>query len=297
MFVKVINRIFSLFFSEQSRRQFEQVVFIFAIVSFILHFLVIILANSGIFPAGLVGIEGKQNPIISIYTPFTVILLYEIYLLIYYLPKSITIYLGKQYEIVALIVIRKIFNDLGRLTFDNGHYDEPSIKSLIITFVALALILLLIFCYYKLSGNKGIRKDENSCRTTEEKKFVILKKILALCLMGTFVYLFIVSIIDLQRIPFTVNGIIQAMRTVNNAFFFSFFTALILLEVLLLLFTFNLSDKFNKVIRNSGFIISTILLKLSFRVEGKESLILILIAIAFGVAIMGIHRLYEEKLQ
>ncbi|MBC7494638.1 MAG: hypothetical protein H7221_06480, partial [Flavobacterium sp.] len=72
-----------------------------------------------------------------------------------------------------------------------------------------------------------------------------------------------------------------------------FFTVLILVEVLLLLFSFLLSDKFSKVIRNSGFIISTILIKLSFGTEGILNTILIVVAVSFGVIILWIHNKFE----
>jgi hypothetical protein len=39
----------------------------------------------------------------------------EVYLLVYYLPKSTTIYIGKQYEIILLIIIRRIFKDISNL--------------------------------------------------------------------------------------------------------------------------------------------------------------------------------------
>jgi hypothetical protein len=64
--------------------------------------------------------------------------------------------------------------------------------------------------------------------------------------------------------------------------------------VLLLLFSFFLSDKFSKVIRNSGFIISTILIKLSFGTEGILNTILIVTAVLFGVIILAIHNKYED---
>lgn len=44
-------------------------------------------------------------------------------------------------------------------------------------------------------------------------------------------------------------------------------------------------DKFNNVIRNSGFIFTTILIKLSFNTEGILNTVLIVTAVAFGVLI------------
>jgi hypothetical protein len=64
--------------------------------------------------------------------------------------------------------------------------------------------------------------------------------------------------------------------------------------VLLLLFSLLHTDRFSKVIRNSGYIISTILIKLSFGVEGLLNTALILTAVLFGVLILAIHNRYER---
>jgi hypothetical protein len=64
--------------------------------------------------------------------------------------------------------------------------------------------------------------------------------------------------------------------------------------VLLLLISFLHTDKFNRVIRNSGFIISTILIKLSFGIEGLLNIILIVVAVLFGVVILAIHNQFEK---
>jgi hypothetical protein len=51
-----------------------------------------------------------------------------------------------------------------------------------------------------------------------------------------------------------------------------------------------------KVIRNSGFIISTILIRISFSVSGIINNILIVSAILFGLSILFIHNKFEKKL-
>ncbi len=53
-----------------------------------------------------------SHPLQTLYTPFSVILIAEVYLLVYYLPTSFARSLGKQVEIVALIEIRSVFKDL-----------------------------------------------------------------------------------------------------------------------------------------------------------------------------------------
>jgi hypothetical protein len=93
---------------------------------------------------------------------------------------------------------------------------------------------------------------------------------------------------------FSVSKIVTEIKDINKIFFDDFFTILILVDVLLLLFSFLHSDKFNRVIRNSGFIISTILIKLSFGTEGIMNIILIVIAILFGVILLKIHNLFDK---
>jgi hypothetical protein len=69
---------------------------------------------------------------------------------------------------------------------------------------------------------------------------------------------------------------------------------LIMTDVLLLLISFLYTDKFNKVIRNSGFVISTILIKLSFSAEGILNTLLIVVAVLFGLLILLVHNQYEK---
>lgn len=85
----------------------------------------------------------------------------------------------------------------------------------------------------------------------------------------------------------------HSISNVNDIFFHQFFVVLILTDVLLLLFSFFHTTKFHKFIRNSGFIISTILLRLSFSADGLLNNLLIVVAVLFGVLILWIHNRYE----
>ena len=63
-----------------------------------------------------------SNPISALYTPFSFILVYEAFLLIYYLPNSFTVSVVKGYEIISLILIRKIFKDVTLVDLENPYY-------------------------------------------------------------------------------------------------------------------------------------------------------------------------------
>lgn len=296
MHITIFKKIFSFFFSSKSKLLFEKAIFISAILMFIVHFSLIMLSNMGIIPSEIAG-GANQNPIHAIYTPFTIILIFEIYLLVYYLPSSITSYLGRQYEVIALIFIRQIFSDLASLSEGYAIVEFEKLQVLSFNFIGLLVLFLLIFCFYKLSGNKEKRLNEQNAEPSiAEKRFIATKEIMAFVLMLLFVGLFISSLFSYGRPEFTVANIPDIIKTINNTFFQHLFIALILSEVLLLLFTFNLTDKFHKILRNSGFIISTTLLKISFMTQGMSNMIVVLIAVAFGVAVMGVYRLYDRKL-
>lgn len=99
--------------------------------------------------------ELLDNPISAIYTPFSFILIYEVYLLIYYLPKSFTTYITKQYEIITLIIIRKLFKDLAALELTSDWFEIKG--DLQFTYDLLASLVLFILIYF--FQNQGRKKS------------------------------------------------------------------------------------------------------------------------------------------
>ena len=85
---------------------------------------------------------------------------------------------------------------------------------------------------------------------------------------------------------------VTRLSDINAIFFDEFFMLLILTDVLLLLFSFFNTSKFHLVIRNSAFVISTILIRLSFGVEGLLNNLLIIVAVLYGVLVLAINRKY-----
>ncbi len=289
----LFNSMQSRFFSEKSKKKGETLIVLIAIVSFIFHLLLIVLVHFNAIhlkdASHLLG-----NPIAAIYTPFSFILVYEVYLLVYYLPKSTTIYVGKQYEIMALIVIRKAFKDLSQLELTSDWFSKKPDMEFLYDLLAALILFFLIFVFYRLNEKKDeleVRKTELSSDIT---RFIKIKNIVACILIPIFLGLSIYIFSQLlYESFFSINQLVSTFnKDVTRLFFNDFFTILILTDVLLLLFSLLHTDKFRVVIRNSGYIISTILLKLSFAVEGILNTELIVIAVLFGVAILAIHNTY-----
>ena len=288
-FNKIFNLLFTKFLSEKTKEKSEKIIIYIAVISFVFHLLLIALADLKWIRfddfSGLL-----KNPMAAIYTPFSFILLYEAYLLVYYLPKSTTKYIGKQYEIITLIIIRRIFKDLYKLEFTNNWFSNQDNVLFLLDVIAVLILFYLIYIFYKIVEVKARQKI-----SIEVANFINLKKIIATILVPKFLVLAIYNFSFWMFENFySVNQTEVSIKNINKIFFDEFFTILILIDVLLLLFSFLHTDKFNQVIRNSGFIISTILIKLSFNIEGVLNTIITVIAVLLGVLILYIYNKYEK---
>ena len=282
--------------SEKTKKRSERVILLIAIASFLIHLLIIYLVDFGVIsldnPSDLL-----KNPIAAIYTPFSFILVYEVYLLIHYLPKSITTYISKQYEIITLIIIRRLFKDLSNLSLSSDWFKIKYDLQFTYDLVASVLLFFLILQFYKQS-KKRYRTDENEDSQIEGTvRFIKIKKIIAASLVPILFFVAIYSFINWLISSVELNSDSEvSFKNINNIFFEQFFTILIIADVVLLLFSFFHTVDFHKVIRNSGFIISTILIRVSFSVSGLLNTALILTAIIFGLLILIIHNQFEKQI-
>ena len=293
---KISELFLQIFLSEDNKENIERIILRVAILSFIVHLVIIGLVNFNIIyihePSNLL-----KNPISAIYTPFSFILVYEVYLLIYYLPKSTSIYVSKQYEIITLIIFRRLFKDLADLNLTADWFNNKN--DLQFTFDLITAIILFYLIYlFHIQRSKIYNfinlKQQNIARIT---KFISIKKWIAITLVPILVFISIYSLISWSIGVFQPNATgVTSFKNINNIFFEQFFTILIITDVFLLLFSFFHTDHFHKVIRNSGFIISTILLRISFSVDGIINNLLIVTAVVFGLTVIVIHNKFEKQL-
>ncbi len=295
-FYKLMGKLYQKLLSKKTKEKSERIILWIALVSFIIHLLIIGLIHFNIItinePSNLL-----KNPIAAIYTPFSFILVYEVYLLIYYLPKSTSTYISKQYEIIALIVIRRLFKDLSDLSFSSNWFNINN--DLQFTYDLLASVLLFYLIYlFHVQRTRLFRTVKSSINHSSSiSKFINAKKWIASALVPILLMIAIYSFLNWSIgifQPLESNAI--SFKNINNIFFEQFFNILIVADVILLLFSFFHTDEFHKVIRNSGFIISTILIRISFSVSGIINNILIVSAILFGLSILFIHNKFEKKL-
>ena len=279
------NKVFQFFIGEKAKASIEKYTLVSSIVSFLIHLLLIFLHKFELVhlndPYGLF-----TNPIAAIYTPFSFILIYEIYLLIYYLPRSITTYISKQYEIITLIIIRRIFKDISHINLEETLLSTTQNTQIFIDLGAAVLLFFLIYLFRR-NSIKSVSNDNERLNT-----FIRLKKWISSLLIPT---LAVLAIYHLSSWIINTANFPTELLSLNTIFFDELFQLLILVDVLLLIFSFFNTDSFHVIIRNSGFIISTILIRISFMAEGLSNIILIVSSLIFGLLIQLIYNACEKR--
>ena len=288
---KILQLLFDKLLSDKTRTKTEKVILNIALLSFFIHLAFIYLSKLDIINFTSSS-ELLNNPISAIYTPFSFILIYEVYLLIYYLPKSFTTYITKQYQIITLIIIRKLFKDLSALELTSDWFEIKGDLQFTYDLIASLLLFFLIYLFQK-QGKQKVKQQINLQPVIE--KFVQKKRLIAVILVPLFFFMALNTLIKWSTGITISSSEFPSLESINNLFFDQFFTVLILVDVILLLISFFYTDQFHKIIRNSGFIISTILIRMSFGVSGLINTILILVAVLFGLAILSIHNKYEKN--
>jgi len=280
------NSIFKTVFADTVRKKVENLILILAGFGFVIHLLLIFLKELSLISVTNLNQELLNDPISAIYTPFSLILVYEVYLLLFYLPRSFTSCISKQFEIISLIVIRKIFKDIPLMDLnDNWIFTEHNIE-LIVDLLGFLILFFLIYLF-----NKGTQKlPKKNIKDPSLIRFISSKKIVSLSLLVVMSFMALNTLLDWVLNIYSNQTITQ----IDGLFFNKFFTLLILADVIILLISFRYTEEYSKLIRNTGFIISTILIRLSFSSSGYLTMILILTGISFAFLILKIYNAIEN---
>ena len=285
--LKIGSKIFDGIFSENNRKKIESFTIWSASIGFIVHLSLVLLNNNSIINIGNESLL-LTNPISAIYTPFSIILYYEIFLLIFYLPRSFTTSILKQFEIISLIVIRRIFYDIPKLDLESNNWFENA-DNLQITYDLICILILffLIYLFNYVKSNIDIKKTKNI------DKFIDSKKIISVLLIPVMIVLFIIGLYNWYSIGISTN-FASSFYYVNEVFYNTFFSILIIADVFILLLSFLYTERYSQIMRNTGFIICTILIRLSFSSTGLTNLLLIISSVLFGLLILKIYSLMNK---
>ena len=292
VWLNFLDTTFDKIFSSKNRSKIESYTLLASILGFIIHLILIYVNNYDILNIRFSG-SLLRDPISAIYTPFSIILFYETYLLIFYLPRSFTTAISKQFEIISLIVIRKIFSDIPKINLNTNWLDSSPNMQLIYDLFGIIILFFLIYQF-------NLIKDQNPTKPMNDniKKFISTKKGVSIILLPLLIIMSIHSVSNWIYELYLVNEkIISAgISDINSIFYNEFFTILILADVFILLLSFQYTEKYSQLIRNTGFVICTILIRLSFASKGLANILLIVSSVLFGLIILRIYQAFEKNI-
>ena len=283
------DQLFERVFSTANQKKIERATLWLSLSGFIIHLLLIYSKNLNLYHS-LFDAQLLDDPISAIYTPFSIILVYEIYLLIVYLPRSFTTAVSKQFEIISLILIRRIFGDIPKMDLDVNWFEHATNRQLIYDLLGVLLFYFLIYLF-----NRHQKKSPKNALSDRLKRFVSSKKAVSLVLLPVLIITSLYTAINWSVSLFEASqNTAIILPDVNAVFYNEFFTILILADVFILLLSFQYTERYSQLVRNTGFVICTILIRLSFATTGLVNILLIVSSVVFGLIILMIYNAIEK---
>ena len=193
-------------------------------------------------------------------------------------------------------MFEEFLKDMANIDLTSNWFHEKYDLQLTYDLMSTVILFLLIFLFYYFNTkHKSIAKKIEKVDNLDQ--FIKRKKTIALFLFPILIVLAVSSLVKWIYVELiSIDQVFFSIQDINELFFNEFFTVLIMADVLLLLISLYKTDKFHEILRNSGFIISTILIRLSFSVEGLLNNTLIVISVVYGFLMLLLH-IYFEKVQ
>ena len=269
--------VFDLFMGEEAEDRIRKAAIILAVAGFFLHILL-----WGLDTTGRISITGESSelvssPLSSLYTPFSILLVYEVYQLIRAIPDSFSSSVGKQYEIATLLVVRDILKRLSEVESSDGWEISSDLGFLLVECAAFLALFYTSLTYFRISD-----KSTKSGDVSEDiEVFVEAKRMVAnfmlIVFLVTAAYSFLTWITSVQDGGGSVSRVI---------FFLDFFTFLILADILILLVSYWFYTDFGNLARNTGFVLSTVIIRVAISSKGVSAMILFTLSGLLGIAIL-----------
>ncbi len=275
---------FDSLFNTQKVRKVELLILRVAVFAFLLHLLVIFFGNNFHYFRHF-----QHSYLKAIYTPFSFILFYEVILLVIIIPKSISEFIGKQFEVITLITLRSFFHDIADLDLKNSvNINNPEFISLLIDLSAALLMLAFTILYYKIYN-----KNRKSDILGELNDFINIKKLVSLSMILILLFLSVSSLYHWSAEMFQAIQHDQNYPDPNTVFYADFFSIMIFVDVLLLIISFIYHFSFFTIFRNASFIITTILIRISLTIEKPMNYIVVLIGFLFAIFTFYLYSLRD----
>jgi hypothetical protein len=239
------------------------------VIIFLISLVSIEINRQGFLPASFAAIIPK-NHFAGIQAAFMVVLILEIISLVFTIPCSFSRSVGKQFEILALILLRNAFKEL-------SYFPEPisftgnerAVLHILSDGFGALLIFVLLGVYYLIQA----KVIEEKMKPHHLYGFVGAKKAIALVLLLVFAYM------GIQSVAATLAG------QEHHDFLAGFYTILILTDILVVLISQCYQPSFHSVFRNSGYALSTLIIRIALAAPPFYNVLLGLAAALFAITL------------
>jgi len=238
------------------------------VLAFLLCSLLSVLVISGYINLGHYQ-DKFQNPFFSIEIVFTLLLIIELFGLIFVLPQSVAKSVGKQFELLSLIFLRDGFKEFSHIgtDFNWEHLQESLIPMVVYGFGAI-----IIFSIISVTGT--LQKRFKLTSTEDDQiQFIRLKKLLAILLLVAFA---VVGFNDL-RIIVVSGSYLHSFQT--------FYTVLIFSDIIIVLIALRYTLNYYRIFRYSAFVLATILIRVALSAETYYNVAIGITACLFVLAL------------
>ncbi len=221
-------------------------------------------------------IDIKLGKFFAIELAFSVLLFVEVFDLFFIITHSVADSVGKQFEIISLILLRSSFKELGHVNLD-GSMDLANLQSLLPVLVdafGAVIIFFITVLFYRKQRHVQITKSDE-----EKSHFVLQKKVVA-----AFMLLFFSCQIMHSIFLFFAN------KTINQNLFNQLYTALVFSDILILILSLRYSNLYVHLFRYSSFALATVILRLSL---SAPQYINVVLSISAGLFVLLVTNLYN----
>ena len=281
------KKAFQFSMGDSSEEYIRKVAMVFAVVGFFVHIVVWALFETGNITITGEASELVKSPLSTLYTPLSILLVYEVYQLIRTIPESFSSSVGKQYEIATLLVVRDILKRLSEVENSEGWNISSNLGFLLVECAAFLVLLYTSLTYFRISSSseKSEQMADNVAIFVEAKRGIA--NAMLLIFLATASYSFYTWVDSVQ------DGGGSVSRAI---FFLDFFTFLILADILILLISYWFYTDFGNLARNTGFVLSTVIIRVAISSEGISSMILFTLSGLLGIAILRMFTPNNSKL-
>jgi len=282
-FVAFLSGIYDRCNSDKQQGRLEVWTVWFAVTGFLVHLALIAIARSvPDLNAGLLE-NLDRNYLHAVYTPFSFILFYEVLLLVFALPRSHTTSIGMQYEILSLIVIRGVFKDIGEFRDPSTWLSQIDAATMVMMDMVAALFMFLLVTIFRRISLTVAHSQPHQ----QLAKFVAIKKSVSVLLCVILVFLAMFNVFHwASGVLSPLQGTVDGAKDLDYFFFPAFFEFMIFTDIFLLIVSIPFYERYEYVIRNAGFVISTVLLRVSLSTPKPYDLMVGLVAIVYGLSVL-----------